>query len=604
MFTVQDVLADPPFSRLDFISCRNLLIYLGAEAQAKVISLFHFALHEGGLLLLGNSETIGAAEGRFEVVSKQERLYRRNGGGRGKPAELGFSMSPGGGMRLPARPGQEPASPRPGVLAELCHRLVIESCAPATVLINRKYECLYFLGPTDGYLQVSPGYAMHDIIAMARDGVRTKLRLAIQRASYENTRVVIDGGTITRDGDLFSFSIAAQPVLNDGEEFLLICFIDGPKVERKPDGQAALQDVPRIDELERELEATRSDLQDSIHNFEVLSEEQKAINEEALSVNEEYQSTNEELLTSKEELQSLNEELTALNAQLHETLERQRTTSNDLQNVLYSSEVATLFLDMDLNIRFFTPATKSLFRVISSDIGRPLADLKSISANDTLMADAATVLRTQARVEQEIETLDGSWYIRRVMPYRTQKGGVEGVVVTFVDITERKRVSDALAVAKQQAEQASAAKSRFLAAASHDLRQPLQTLTLLQGLLGTVVEGDKARRLLELFEATLAAMSGMLNTLLDINQIDAGMIHPDIASFPVSDTAGPAEERIHLSCAGARDRIARGSVRRHDPERPEPAGADHPQPAFERLQVYPAGQGAAWLPPPSAEASS
>ncbi|GEO41507.1 protein-glutamate methylesterase [Skermanella aerolata] len=566
VFTVQDVLADPPFSRLDFISCRNLLIYLGAEAQAKVISLFHFALHEGGLLLLGNSETIGAAEGRFEVISKQERLYRRNGG-HGKPAELGFAMNPGGGMRMPTRPGQGPASPRPGVLAELCQRLVIDSCAPATVLINRKYECLYFLGPTDAYLQVSPDYPMHDIIAMARDGVRTKLRQAIQRASHENTRIVLDGGKVTRNGDLFSFSIAAQPVSNDGEEFLLICFIDGPKVERKPDGQAVLQDVPRVHELERELEATRRDLQDAIHNFEVLSEEQKAINEEALSVNEEYQSTNEELLTSKEELQSLNEELTALNTQLHETLERQRTASNDLQNVLYSSEVATLFLDMDLNIRFFTPATKSLFRVISSDIGRPLADLKSISANDTLMADAAIVLRTQARVEQEIETLDGSWYIRRVMPYRTQEGGVEGVVVTFVDITERKRVSDALVVAKQEAEQASAAKSRFLAAASHDLRQPLQTLTLLQGLLGTAVEGDKPRRLLELFEATLAAMSGMLNTLLDINQIDAGMIHPDIASFPVSDLLDrlKSEFTYHAQAQGIDLRVVRcGATVRSD----------------------------------------
>ncbi len=161
----------------------------------------------------------------------------------------------------------------------------------------------------------------------------------------------------------FPFSIAVQPVLNEGEELLLICFIDGPKQDNR--NGAALhgpQDVPRVAELERELEATRADLRDAIHNFEVLSEEQKAINEEALSVNEEYQSTNEELLTSKEELQSLNEELTALNSQLHETLERQRTTSNDLQNVLYSSDVATLFLDTSLNIRFFTPATKSLFK--------------------------------------------------------------------------------------------------------------------------------------------------------------------------------------------------------------------------------------------------
>jgi two-component system, chemotaxis family, CheB/CheR fusion protein len=277
--------------------------------------------------------------------------------------------------------------------------------------------------------------------------------------------------------------------LSEGEEFLLICFIDGPKQEQKRDGITAPQDVPRVAELERELETTRADLQGAIHNFEVLSGEQKAINEEALSVNEEYQSTNEELLTSKEELQSLNEELTALNSQLHETLERQRTTSNDLQNVLYSSDVATLFLDTSLNIRFFTPATKSLFSVIPSDVGRPLADLKSLAADDSLLADAAAVLRTLAPIELEIETQGGAWYIRRITPYRTQDNGIEGVVITFVDITERRRISDALTAAKQQAELASNAKSRFLAAASHDLRQPLQTLTLIQGLLATVVEG-------------------------------------------------------------------------------------------------------------------
>jgi two-component system CheB/CheR fusion protein len=255
----------------------------------------------------------------------------------------------------------------------------------------------------------------------------------------------------------------------------------------------------------------------------------------SLSVNEEYQSTNEELLTSKEELQSLNEELTALNGQLHETLERQRTTSNDLQNVLYSSDVATIFLDTGLNIRFFTPATKSLFSVISSDVGRPLADLKSLATDDSLLADAGAVLRTQAPVELEIETQGGACYIRRITPYRTQDNGIEGVVITFIDITERRRASDALRVAKQQAELASIAKSRFLAAASHDLRQPLQTLALLQGLLATVVEGDKAKQLVARLDETLVAMSGMLNTLLDINQIDAGIVHPEIVSFPISD---------------------------------------------------------------------
>ena len=188
---------------------------------------------------------------------------------------------------------------------------------------------------------------------------------------------------------------------------------------------------------------TRSDeaeLRGRCATSRLSNEEQKAINEEALSVNEEYQSTNEELLTSKEELQSLNEELTALNSQLQETLERQRTTSNDLQNVLYSTDVATLFLDADLNIRFFTPATQPLFSVIPGDIGRPLADLKLLAADGDLPADARAVLQTNAPIEREIEAQTGAWYVRRILPYRTASGAVEGVVITFTDITERRQV--------------------------------------------------------------------------------------------------------------------------------------------------------------------
>ncbi len=535
VFTVQDVLADPPFSRLDMVSCRNLLIYLLPEAQAKVLSLFHFALRQGGVLLLGSSETAGNVAGRFEMIAKSERLYRHIG--RSRPGEFGFPRS-AGGMRVPARPAAEQAPSRQAALAELCRRLVLETYTPAAILINRKYECLYFLGPTDRYLQIAPGRPIHDLLAMARDGVRTKLRAAIQRACQENTRVVVAGGQLDRDGDARSFSIAVQPVLSDGEELLLICFIDGPKHESRRDRGATPGHIPRVAELEHELEATRSELQGAIHNLEISSEEQKAINEEALSVNEEYQSTNEELLTSKEELQSLNEELTALNSQLQETLERQRTTSNDLQNVLHSTDVATIFLDTNLGIRFFTPATKALFSVIPGDIGRPLADLSSLAADGALLEDARTVLRTQAPLEREIEARSGAWYIRRISPYRTQDNGVEGVVITFADITERRHAADALEAAKRQAQLANVAKSRFLATASHDLRQPLQTLALLQEQLTRTVEGEKSQTLVARLAQTLGAMSGMLNTLLDINQIEAGTIRAEMVTFPLDELFG------------------------------------------------------------------
>jgi two-component system, chemotaxis family, CheB/CheR fusion protein len=531
VFTVQDVLADPPFSRLDLVSCRNLLIYLRPEAQEKVVSLFHFALRDGGILLLGTSETAGNGDSRFEVVSKSGRIYRRIG--RSRPRTFGFPISAGDMARVPARPGQGPTPSRQAALAELCRRLVLEAYAPAAILINRKHECLYSLGPVDRYLRVAAGHPTHDLLAMAHRGMRTKLRSAIQRAAQENNRIVVGGANHDDHSD--SFSIVVQPVLSDGEELLLISFLDEPKQTRSRGRRIVPGDVPRIAELEQELEATRAELQAAIRNLEVSSEEQKAFNEEALSVNEEYQSTNEELLTSKEELQSLNEELTALNGQLQETLERQRTTSNDLQNVLYSTDVATLFLDGDLHIRFFTPATKSLFNVIPSDVGRPLADLNSLTADAALLTDAKAVLQGLKPPEREIEAQSGAWYLRRILPYRTQDNGVEGVVITFTDNTERRHAADTVEEAKRQAELATVAKSRFLSAASHDLRQPLQTLTLLQSLLAKVVEGDRARELVARLDETLGAMSGMLNTLLDINQIEAGTVRAEIVDFPIDD---------------------------------------------------------------------
>jgi two-component system CheB/CheR fusion protein len=532
VLTVQDVLADPPFSRLDLISCRNLMIYLGQEAQAKLVSIFHFALREGGILLLGKSETIGGDESRFAVISKSERLYKNIG--RVRTGHLGFSLGASETARVLPSAGLGHVPPQLAI-ADLCRRLVMEHYAPAAVLINRKQECLYSLGPTDRYLRVPPGHPTQDLLAMAPLGIRTKLRAAIQRASQASGPVVVAGGRTTNNGSTVSFSINVLPVRGDNEELLLICFIDQPGPERKASPAITPSEVSRVAELDRELAATRTELQDAIRNLEISNEEQTAINEEALSLNEEFQSTNEELLTSKEELQSLNEELTALNSQLQETLERQRTTSNDLQNILNSTNVATLFLDRDLNIRFFTPATKLLFPIIPSDVGRPLEDFKSLSVDGALPSDAREVLRTLQPLEREIEARSGAWYIRRVLPYRTNEDGVEGVVITFIDVTERKQIAADLEAAKEQAEWANLAKSRFLAAASHDLRQPLQTLALLQGLLAKKVEDKPTQKLIELQDQTLGAMSGMLNTLLDINQIDAGIVVPNIVDFSIND---------------------------------------------------------------------
>ena len=661
VFTVQDVLADPPFSRLDLISCRNLLIYLRAEAQQRVLLLFHFALSEGGILMLGGSETVGSLDDRFEPISKAQRIYRPIG--RSRPAEIDFPIGSGGGARAIWPGAPHPAAARGISARDLTHRLLIESYGPASVLINRKYECLYYSGPTDRYLQVAAGEPSRDLLAMAREGLRNKLRAAILRASRERAHTIVTGAQASYSGGALAVRIEVHPVQRDGEELLLVSFFDEPTREQRPDRPVEpAEDLSRVAELERELEATRKELQSAIHDLEIANEEQKAINQEAMSANEEFQSTNEELMTSREELQSLNEELTALNSQLQETLERQRSTSNDLQNILDSSGVATLFLDSELNIRFFTPAAKSLFRVIATDIGRPLADLTPLASDRDLLADARAVLTSLAPLGREIEAEAGAWYVRRILPYRTQDNRIDGVVITFADIseikaaereiqaaraysnsiidtirqplvvldeelrvvsasrsfyrtfartreetvgrllalagdihseipelrdflervpgepdpvedyeveiefpllgwrvlllnareirdgplggrkillaiddvTERKHATEALEAARQAAEQANLGKSQFLAAASHDLRQPLQTISLLLEILAKKIEDEAILRLVGRLDETVSAMSSMLDTLLDINQLEAGVVRREMVDFPIN----------------------------------------------------------------------
>ena len=488
-------------------------------------------MRQNGILLLGSAETVGSLTRSFEEISKSARLYRHVGGRRA--GDLNFLPQKSDHIRVPPRlqANQEPS--RQSAFAELCRQALVENYAPAAVLINRKHDCLYTLGPTDKYLRIASGHASHNLLTMVPQSVRRKMKSALERASRENSRDLTSGIRMTRDGTVISFNLDVLPVENEGELLLLVCFVE--RAEQQWDESSPRRADRELGSgaLEQELRATRTELEEATRNLESSSEEQKAINEEALSVNEEYQSTNEELLTSKEELQSLNEELTALNGQLQETLERQRITSNDLQNVLYSTNVATIFLDNDLNIRFFTPATKLLFNVIAGDVGRPLADLHSLAADTMLPNDARNVLRNFEPIDRDVEVPSGAWFVRRILPYRSHDNSVEGVVITFTDITEQRRTTHALEIAMQQAELATMAKSRFLAAASHDLRQPLQALTLIQGLLNKLIVGETEKNLVKRLDQTLGAMSGMLNSILDINQIEAGTVRPDPVDFNI-----------------------------------------------------------------------
>jgi len=524
VFTVADLLSDPPFSKIDLASCRNVMIYLGPEAQKRILARCCFALRPGGLLLLGAAEMPGQSDTCFALEDKAARLWRRVG--KSHPADLLFVNNP---REIPvATNAMGPV--RRNTLADLCRRIVLEHYAPAAVLLNSGLDVLYLLGPTENYLSVTQGHPDPGIIGMLPKVLRGRVRAAAATCNSAAPHVVVPGGRKHGGG---GFDIALHAVTSGADTLLLACFIDTPKAGTAINESAAR---PRDDghkgDLEADLEATRNDLSEALRALEQQVEANGADAAEALSVNEEFQSTNEELLASKEELQSLNEELTALNNQLQETLERHRTTANDLQNVLFSTDVATLFLDLDLKIRFFTPAARTIFRVIPSDIGRPLADLASVFRDSELNAEARAVLSLHDAKEREIEGAAGMWFLRRIQPYRAEGGRVEGIVITYVDITERKNTNAALVTATQDADRATRAKSRFLAAASHDLRQPLQSMVLLHNLLARPKRSSEGARLAKLMDQTLNSMTAMLDSMLDVNRIETGIVKPDMR--PVS----------------------------------------------------------------------
>jgi two-component system CheB/CheR fusion protein len=299
------------------------------------------------------------------------------------------------------------------------------------------------------------------------------------------------------------------------------------------------------------------------------------------------------LVTSNQELWSRNEELTGLNLQLKETLERQRAISSHLQNLLYSADVAAVFLDSDLNIRFFTPAAKSLFSILSGDLGRPLADLESLADDGALLADARAVLQKQISLERVVEAQSGLWFIRQILLYRTNDNRV-GVVITSIDITEQKQAARVSAFAGRRAELAKAAKSRFLAAASHDLRQPLQTLYLLHGLLATVVEGEKASNLVKRIDQALSRMSGMLSALLAADQMEASVVRAGMVDFPTNELLNQSKDEATLEMVAVR--TVREDFILADYSLPIDVSASHFAAAVKNNLLRPRSRSNAWGP--------
>jgi two-component system CheB/CheR fusion protein len=447
-FAVQNLISDAPFTKLDLISCRNLLIYLEPDVQKKVVALFHFALNSEGVLFLGSSETVGRQVDLFETLSKKWRTYRRIGPAR--PERVDFPIVAPAEVRGPAHRPAEAAGARPRNFGELTQRLLLEQFAPAAVLINRKYDVVYYFGPCGQYLEPPTGQPTHDLSLMARDGLRTKLRGAVYRAVRDNQTVLLTGVQVKRNGGYHPVRVTVRPVLEahkDSEVFLLVTFEDEtpPTQPPSPKGrrQRAEADESALRQLEYELNATRMDLQSTIEELESSNEELKGSNEEIMSMNEELQSANEELQTSKEELQSLNEEMSTVNNQLQEKVEELEKANNDMANLLHCTDIATVFLDSAFRIKLYTSAAIRLFNLIASDIGRPVSDITPKFDDADLLGDVEQVLRQLIPREKEVSAADDSWWVRRITTYRTRDNRIDGVVITFVDITERKKAADA-----------------------------------------------------------------------------------------------------------------------------------------------------------------
>ncbi len=436
IFAPQNILQDPPFSRLDIVTCRNLLIYLEPDVQRRVLSLLHFGLRDGGALLLGGSESIGAREDEFEPIDKRHRLFRRVG-----PTRHGILDFPAPGSLFPAAGDTGPARPPRVSVAQLANRVLLDHHTPAAVVVDRDGQIIYFHGNTGRYLDQPRGEPTREVLALANDQVRGAARTALQSAAAQNRAVTVRDGLIETPTGRRRVEVAAVPLDHrPGQALFLLTFADHPEPPPPPSPTDA--DAGRL--LADDLQRVRDELQSTIEELQTSNEEMKASHEEVTSINEELQSTNEELETSKEELQSLNEELTTVNAQLEAKMEELEGTTNDLGSLLSSTDIAVIFLDTQFRIRRYTPAVKDLFDLIPSDAGRPLSDLRRKFLDPELAADAAVVLEKLIPVERDVRSDSSRDYLRRVLPYRTADNRIDGVVVAFVDVTERKRAEAAL----------------------------------------------------------------------------------------------------------------------------------------------------------------
>lgn len=435
-FAVQNVITDPPFSRVNLIVCRNLLIYLLPDVQKRILNLFHFALNEDGYLFIGPAESVSGRSELFQPIEKRHRVYRRLN--RPDARILDFAATPASGsLRYAhARALREP-------LRLQGQKMLEDHYMPPAVLVNQSLEVVEIYGDISPYLRLQPGRPTMEIVELALPALKPKLRsLLYQRRQLSEPEVSLT--TTMADAESGSerpIRLSARLVGRgdpEDEAYLIVFRAQAHAASTLPalEDQIGNEQAARL--LEEELRRTRDDLQSTIEQLETANEELKASNEEVMSMNEEFQSTNEELETSKEELQAANEELATVNSQLEEKLQELERRNNDINNLLESTHVGAIFLDRDFRVQLFTPAVTELVKLIASDVGRPFEDISQRFQDGALMADARNVLRTLHPREREIQGPEGRFFLRRILPYRTEDNRIDGVVLTFVDVTERK----------------------------------------------------------------------------------------------------------------------------------------------------------------------
>jgi two-component system CheB/CheR fusion protein len=453
IFAPQNLVMHPPFTKLDIVVCRNLLIYLDAELQRKLMPLFHFGLNPGGILLLGSSETVGTATDLFAPLPGKLRLYRRLDSARQADlSQFAFTRT-----RLDVPSLQAATTPASPSLQALADQLLLQRYSPAAVLVTKEGDILYVSGKTGKYLEPAAGKANWNLFAMSRDGLGNALGEAFHKAVRQNTIVTLANVRVSAEAGSQLVDVTVHPVASPAalQGMFMIVFADVPKApgasEHPPSEQTSAGNA-RLAEMAQELQQAHAELQSTRDEMQTSQEELRSTNEELQSMNEELQSTNEELTTSKEEMQSMNEELQTVNQEMQAKVDELSRTGNDMKNLLDSTDVAILFLDSELLVRRFTPATARIIKLIAGDVGRPITDIVSALDYPALATDTREVLRTLTSIEKQVTARDNRWFTVRVMPYRTQENRVDGVVITLTDISVSKALEAALRKAQSDLE--------------------------------------------------------------------------------------------------------------------------------------------------------